>query len=266
MKIAVFDSGVGGLTVVKDILKAFPNASICYVGDTARVPYGTRSRQTIRQYARQISGFLFKQKIDILVVACNTVSSVALREIKKMSKVPVVGMIKPVTDEAVNFLGCRKIGVIGTNATINSRAYKNAIQKLNKKTKVIEMACPLFVPIAEEDLGKDEVAYMMARKYLRQSLRGVDCLILGCTHYPLLLGAIQKVLDKKVKILTCGEPAARKVGKLVGKVSDVIQKSRRKPKYVFYATDDPKKFQQMAKIFLGKKITKVKKLDLEKIV
>lgn len=266
MRIGIFDSGVGGLTVMRDLATAFPCAKIIYVGDTARVPYGTRSKETIKKYAKEIANFLLKKNIDVLVVACNTVSAVALNDIKKMAKVPVVGMIDPVVDEAVNFLASKNIGVIGTRATINSGAYEKAIKKINKSVKVTNIACPLFVPFAEEGWQGEKAITLVVKEYFRDNFKKIDCLILGCTHYPILMPAIKKNLDPKVKILTCGEPASREVGKVVGTVSDIIKVTNcKKPIYEFYATDDVERFKYLAQIFLGKKIVSVKKLNLDKI-
>lgn len=267
MIIGVFDSGFGGLTVVSDIIKAFPYAKIIYVGDNARVPYGNKSKQTIIDYSKQISKFLLSKKVDVIVVACNTASSVALADVKKMSSVPVIGMIEPVVDEAVNFIGCKKIAIIGTTGTIGSGSYEKEIRKLNKKVKTVAKACPLFVPIVEEGMQDHKIANIMAKEYLEKIKKtNVDCVILGCTHYPLLISTIQKTLGKKTKLLTCGEPAAREIGKKIGSVGDIIKGRGRKSEHEFYTTDDVKKFQVLGSKFLGKKINRVKKIDLDKIV
>ncbi len=266
MKIGVFDSGFGGLTVVKDLLHAFPFAKIIYVGDSARVPYGNKSKKTIIGYSLEIAGFLVSKKVDVIVVACNTASSVALSAVKKTSNIPVVGMIDPVVDEAVNYLGLRNVGVIGTSGTINSGAYEKKIKKIDKKINVVSQSCPLFVPVVEEGMQNHKITKILAKEYLKTIKDAkVDCVILGCTHYPLLYDVIQKTLGKKVKLLTCGEPASREVGKMVGKVGDIIKGRGRNVKHEFYSTDDVQKFQKLGSKFLGKKIDKIKKLDLDKI-
>lgn len=264
MTIGVFDSGYGGLTVVADILRALPYAKIVYVGDNARVPYGNKSQKTIIEYSKQISNFLISKNVDVIVVACNTASSVALGAVKKISKIPVVGMIEPVIDEAVNFLSYKKIGVIGTTGTINSCAYEKSIHKINKKIRVVSLACPLFVPLIEEGLVDHKITKIIAREYLSLKLKNIDCLILGCTHYPLISEMIQKIVGKKVKLLTCGEPAAREIGKKIGSVGDIVKGKGRKAKHEFYTTDDIDKFKKMGSTFLGYKIDKVKKLSLDK--
>lgn len=266
MTIGVFDSGFGGLTVVSDLMRAFPYAKIVYVGDNARVPYGTKSKKTVQGYSRQIARFLISKKVDVIVVACNTASSVALGAVKEISNVPVVGMIDPVVDEAVNYLGLDKIGVIGTNGTINSKAYEKKIKKIDKKAKVISQACPLFVPIAEEGMQNHRISKIMAKEYLKNIKKSkVDCLILGCTHYPLFRDVIQEELGDKIKLLTCGEPASREVGKVIGKVEDLFKGRGRPVRHEFYSTDDIEKFKKIGSMFLGKKITKVKKLSLESL-
>lgn len=265
MKIGVFDSGFGGLTVVKDLLRAFPYAKIIYVGDNARVPYGSKSKKTVQRYACEIARFLMTKKVDVIVVACNTASSVALDIVKKISNVPIVGMIDPVVDEAVNYLKCKNIGVIGTTGTIKSEAYKNKIKKLNKKVKIYSQACPMFVPLVEEGLVDHKVTNIMTKEYLLPRFKKVDCVILGCTHYPLLYRVIQEKLGKKVKLLTCGEPASREVGKVIGKVSDLLKSRGRPSKHEFYSTDDVEKFKEMGSKFLGKKISNVKKISLESL-
>jgi glutamate racemase len=265
MKIGVFDSGFGGLTVVKDILQAFPYAKILYVGDNARVPYGNKSKKTIIEYSKQIASFLLSKKVDVIVIACNTASSFAFDEVKRMGNIPVLGMIEPVIDEAINFSGYRKIGVIGTTGTINSQAYEKAIYKKDKKIKVVSQACPMFVPMVEEGLIDHKAIKLMAREYLSTKLKNVDCIILGCTHYPLISRVIKEVVGTKIKLLTCGEPTAREIGKKVGSVKDIIKSRGRRAKHEFYTTDDVKKFKELGSMFLGQKIDKVRKLDLDKI-
>lgn len=260
MRIGIFDSGIGGLTVAKEIVKELPWADIVYVGDTARVPYGPRSKSTIIQYSKEIIGYLLKQKVDIIAVACNTVSSVAIPEIKKMTKLPVVDMIAPAAEEAAKITKNNKIAVIGTIATINSNSYKKSIAKINPNIKVYQQACPLFVPFVEEGLGGDSLAIPIIKHYLNnKTINGSDTLILGCTHYP-LMAQIQKFLGKKVRTVSCGAPAARQIKKIAEKFS----KTNKKPKWDFLATDDPEKFSAQAKKFFGKDIN-IRLLALEKL-
>ena len=207
--IGIFDSGIGGLTVTKEIVKKLPNESIIYLGDTARVPYGTRSKEVIIQFAIQLTKFLLKRKVKFLVIACNTISSVALDKIKKISPVPVIGVIIPAVKKATEVIKNKKIGVIGTQGTIGSKAYEKEIKKIDPKIKVISTACPLFVPLAEEGLGNHEATKLLAEEYLKDIIAsGVDTLILGCTHYPLLLETISDIVGPKVTIIDSAQPTA----------------------------------------------------------
>jgi len=257
MKIGIFDSGIGGLTVAKEIVKAVPGADIVYVGDTARVPYGPRSKTVIIQYAKEIVGYLLKKKVDIIVVACNSVSSVAIPDIKKMAgKIPVIDMIGPAVDEALNLTKNKRIAIVGTTATINSGAYKKAIEKEDKIIKVFQKACPLFVPIVEEGLAGTNIANLAIKMYINdKSIDNVDTIILACTHYPLLLNQIKKFIRKDVIVVTCGAPAAQRVKSLVH------TSGSRKGKWEFFVTDDPEKFSWQAGKFFGKDIN-IKKISL----
>lgn len=262
MKIGVFDSGVGGLTVVKEIIKYFPNASIIYIGDTARVPYGSKGKKTIIRYAKEITNYLLKQKVDAIVVACNTVSSVAINELKKNTDIPIIDMINPVVLEAVKKTKNKKIAIIGTKATINSHAYKKQIQKIDGKINIYEKACPLFVPIVEEGLISHKITDIVIKYYLNKKyIDSVDTIILGCTHYPILKDQIKKNI-KNVNLISCGSPAAKKL-KIIFKAKKNIKKNKKD--FTCLVTDDPVSFKKTAEKFLGKKINKIKILSLERI-
>mgnify|MGYP005842606279 CR=1 FL=1 len=203
--IGIFDSGVGGLTVVKEIRKYYPNLNIFYLGDTARLPYGDKSEETIINYSYKNAKFLLSFNVDLLVVACNTSSSLSLPFLEREFKIPIVGMIKPGASLAVKMTKNKKIGLIGTRATIRSLAYKREIEKIDKRVEVFDTACPLFVPLVEEGLFEDEVTEIVARRYLRDlGEKKIDTLILGCTHYPVLIPTLKKILPD-VKIVTSGE-------------------------------------------------------------
>lgn len=206
--LGVFDSGLGGLTVVKDIKARFPGASVVYLGDTARVPYGPRGNEVITQFAREDVKFLSQFPLDALVVACNTVSAVAIDAVRKSVNVPVYEMIGPAARAASAATKNGHIGVIGTRATIASHAYKDRI----KNFTVHEQACPLFVPFVEEGEGESEALILLAKAYL-QSLKTaqVDTLILGCTHYPLLEKVIAKIMGPEVTLITCGAAVAEEL-------------------------------------------------------
>lgn len=203
--IGIFDSGVGGLTVVKEIRKSFPNQNIFYLGDTARLPYGDKSEETIINYSYKNTKFLLSFNIDLLVVACNTSSSMSLPFLEREFKIPIVGMIKPGAALALKITRNKKIGLIGTRATIRSLAYKREIKELDKSVEVFDTACPLFVPLVEEGLFEDEVTEIVARRYLKNfEEKGIDTLILGCTHYPVLIPTLKKILHG-VEMVSSGE-------------------------------------------------------------
>src|SRR5512143_3371045 len=207
--IGIFDSGVGGLTVLKEIIKALPQEDTIYLGDTARVPYGTKSPETLTRYSHEITSFLVKRDIKLLVAACNTASSVSLDSLKKRFDIPIVGVIEPGARRAACETRSGKVGVIGTAGTIRSSAYTKAIKRINPDIEVITRPCPLFVPLAEEGWVDNEVARLTARIYL-QGLKeqGVDTLVLGCTHYPILKGIVAEVMGEGVRLVDAGEETA----------------------------------------------------------
>jgi glutamate racemase len=210
--IGVFDSGIGGLTVVKAVRDLLPNESISYLGDTARVPYGPKSPETVQRYAIELADILIKQDAKVLVVACNTVSSVALPALMKSFPVPVIGVIEPGAHAALAASRNRRIGVIGTRATIRSGAYEKALRAADPSVKVTSQACPLLVPLIEEGLLNDEVTERMILRYLEPLLADeIDTLVLGCTHYPLLTGAMARVLRRQIMIVDSAQNCARAV-------------------------------------------------------
>lgn len=208
--IGVFDSGVGGLTVLKELALHFKNTHFIYLGDTARLPYGTKSPETIRAYSEQILNFLWAKKVDALVIACNTASS-QVQE-KTWKSVPVFNVIEPGARLAVASSRENRIGVLGTRALIGSHAYTQAIQKLSSKVEVFTQACPLFVPLAEEGWTDDPITNLIAYRYLQPLIAAkIDTLILGCTHYPLLKSAIQKVCGHSVQLIDSGKAIAEEI-------------------------------------------------------
>jgi len=196
--IGVFDSGIGGLTVVKEIIKLLPYENLVYFGDTARVPYGIKSKETIIKFSLENTLFLLQQDVKVIVVACNTSSSLALPIIRRHFKIPIIGVIMPGAKEAVYATKNKKIGVLGTRATINSNAYEEEIKRLDSGMHVYSQACPMFVPLVEEGWINDSITTKVAEKYLGlMRAKGVDTVILGCTHYPLLKSKIQEVMGKR---------------------------------------------------------------------
>lgn len=251
--IGVFDSGIGGLTVAREIVRTLPNESIIYLGDTARIPYGTRSKEVVTRFAKELMDYLLKQDVKALVVACNTISATCLEELQEISPVPVLGVIKPAAKLATKTTQSKVVGVIGTRGTVGSKAYDNEIAQLDNNIKVISQACTLFVPIAEEGLGNDEVSRLMADKYLAVfNGTNVDTLILGCTHFPLLRGIIQQSVGNSVRLIDSAQPTAKELKSVLeekGLLSDNNQ-----PNNKYLVTDAPQRVLEIASLFFGKEV------------
>lgn len=263
--IGVFDSGIGGLTVVKRFLSSLPNENIIYFGDTARVPYGSKSNSTVIEYSLQDARFLINKNVKAIVVACNTASSVAIDEIKKIFEVPVIGMIGPGSKAAIKKTKNKKIGVIGTRATISNSAYSKRLKSYDDSLEIFEKACPLFVPLAEEGWIHHEATYKIAEEYLSELReKEIDTLVLGCTHYPLLSDVIQEVIGKGVKLIDSGVASAEVVKEELKK-GNLLSNSKVKGKSEFYVSDIPAKFKEIAELFLGEPINDVHKVDPETI-
>jgi glutamate racemase len=264
--IGVFDSGIGGLTVVKHLSAALPNEHIVYFGDTARVPYGSKSNSTVIEYSIQDTNFLLHKNVKVVVVACNTASSIAISELQKKFSVPVIGVILPGAQMAVHESKSGRIGVIGTRATINNKAYSKAIKQKNNDIEVFEKACPLFVPLAEEGWTHHQATYEIAEEYLKElRKKGIDTLVLGCTHYPILADIIQEVIGRNVKLIDSGVATAEVVKKEIHKLK-LETNHKDYPNLDFFVSDIPTKFQEVAELFLGKKVNKAVKVDLEELV
>ncbi|HKI77383.1 MAG TPA: glutamate racemase [Ignavibacteriaceae bacterium] len=263
--IGVFDSGIGGLTVVKRLASALPRENIVYFGDTARVPYGSKSNDTVIEYAIQDANFLMSKNVKAIVVACNTVSSVALKELGNIFNVPIIGMIEPGAEFAISHSKNGKIGVIGTRATVNNIAYSNAIKKHNPDIEVFEKACPLFVPLAEEGWVNHKATYEIAEEYLKELReKEIDTLVLGCTHYPILAEVIQKVIGENVTLVDSGIASAEVVRTEVNRVGFETN-SGVAGNHQYYVSDIPVKFKEVAELFLGRPVKDVHKIDIEHI-
>lgn len=195
MSIGIFDSGIGGLTVFKEVAENFPKADIYYLGDTARVPYGNKSKETIIRYSIECATYLYHNfNVDVLIIACNTASSYALDTLKKILPIPVIGVVKPGAQVAVRYTKNKKVGVIGTVATIRSGSYQQELKQLNPDLEIHQKPCPLFVPLVEEGWIDNEIAKLTVKEYLQELIdKGIDTLILGCTHYPLLKNTIREI-------------------------------------------------------------------------
>lgn len=254
--IGVFDSGVGGLTVLKALARRMPSEHLIYFGDTAHVPYGSKSRETVTRYSLEVARFLNGRGLKLLVVACNTSSALALPSIQKALDVPVIGVIHPGARAAADATRNGRVGVIGTEATIASGAYAAALRHYRPRVRPSSAACPLFVPLVEEGWWRHEVTEAVAREYLAPLKRGgVDTLVLGCTHYPLLRGAIARVMGPKVALIDSAEQTAREADELLESLKRRRQGAPGRRE--FYCSDAPQRFARLARR-LGLKADSVK--------
>jgi glutamate racemase len=255
--IGVFDSGLGGLTVVKALMRFLPYEDIVYFGDTARVPYGTKSPEAIVRFSQENAMILCKHRVKMIVVACNSSSSYALDALRQTHDLPIVGVIGPGVNKALAVTRNKVIGVIATPATINSGAYTRQVQNRDKTIKVLTQACPLFVPLVEEGWFSHSVTREIAQEYLKRMKRTtMDTLILGCTHYPLLKNVLKKVLGPKVVLVDSAHEVARAVGKQLEDLS-LLRAGRHTAQYRFLISDRPNHFRGQAKRFLGCEIEHV---------
>jgi glutamate racemase len=258
--IGVFDSGIGGLTVLHQIILALPRENTVYLGDTARAPYGTKSVETVLRYSFENSEFLVEKGVKMIVVACNTSTAIALERLKTALLVPVIGVIEPGVRRAVASTKNNKIGVIGTEATIQSGAYTRALKAAHAVIEVYSRACPLFVPLVEEGWTDNAVVEMTVRAYLgslKQS--GIDTLILGCTHYPLLKKAIRKYMGSRVRLVDSAEETAKEVGAALKK--SALAKKSGKAAHGFFVTDAPERFIKVGRRFLGDKVESAVRIE-----
>ncbi len=254
--IGIFDSGLGGLTVFKAVKRLMPSENLIYFGDTARVPYGTKSKEAVIAFSKEITSLLSARGVKLIIVACNTASSLALEEARKVSKVPVIGVIEPGARAAAAATANNSILVTGTTATVSSGAYRRALKKLKPGAKVYEKACPLFVPLVEEGWCSKKLTELVASEYLSPlKKKGFDTVILGCTHYPLLKGVIARVLGGRVKIVDSAAAAASEAMNNLAsrKLLNVSGLGRA----WFIASDAPGKFKTLALRLLGIKIGRV---------
>jgi glutamate racemase len=252
--IGVFDSGLGGLSAVKEFLHVLPNEKIIYFGDTGRVPYGNRSRETINKYAFQDTRFLLENKVKMIVAACGTVSSVAGDELRAQLPVPYTGVVNPTAFAAAQKTKNGKIGIIGTAATIGSHSYKLRLEKLNKDFKVYEQACPLFVPLVENGIIRrdDQIVRLVVKRYLSQLKdEGIDTLILGCTHYPLLSDAIGDFMGDGVTLVDSGYETAKYSAKILQE-QNLLNPDSKVKNPEFFVSDTPDDFKNVAGLFLGR--------------
>ncbi len=258
--IGVFDSGVGGLTVVKQLMKEMPGEDIVYFGDTARVPYGTKSEATIKKFSIENVLFLLNFNVKLIIIACNTSSAIGLPFLSRYFSIPIIGVIKPGAKAAIRSTRNGRIGVIGTHATVASGAYECEVKSINPRIKVFSKSCPLFVPLVEEGWSAEGIVDTAARKYLSGLKgKGIDTIILGCTHYPLMRKAISKALGDSVKLVDSAEETAKEAKNLLEECGAKYP-GKRTGRARFYVSDSPDKFLSVARKFLGREIEKAEQV------
>ena len=264
--IGVFDSGVGGLTVAREIMKEIPSEKIIYFGDTARVPYGGKSKDTVTKYTRQIIRFLKTHDVKALVIACNTMSAYALEEVEKEIDIPIIGVVKPGARVAARVTKNKRIGVIATDGTINSGMYGRFLSNIDSDITVYGKACPLFCPLVEEEMLDDPVTDEMARRYLKELIeKDIDTLILGCTHYPLLMPAISKITGEDVRLVNPAHETAIGLKDMLADRNLFADESYMKNNnHDFYVSDAAEKFRLFASRILNDDTLQTSKVDIEK--
>ena len=261
--IGVFDSGLGGLTVLKEIMKILPNENIIYFGDTARVPYGPRSKETVTKYTFQAINFLIFKGVKAIVIACNTATARCLKEANEKYDIPIIGVIEAGARTAAYSTKNKIVGVIGTDGTIRSKAYNGEIGKIDKTIQIIDRACPLFVPIVEEGWSNTDIASLTAKRYLKELMdEGIDSLVLGCTHYPLLKRTIGEIVGEDVKLVNPAKETAKDLKKILEN-NDIVNYNE-DSMYEYYVSDIPEKFEVLAQEFLKTEISNVKSIEIQK--
>lgn len=250
--VGIFDSGLGGLTSARELFRVLPSESVVYFGDTARLPYGSKSKDTVTRFSLEIASFLVRQNIKCLLVACNTASSYALDALSQRLSIPVVGVIEPAIRAAVQVSPHGRIGVIGTIGTVGSGAYQKALQAITPGAMVVARACPLFVPLIEEGWLDHRVTRQVAEEYLLELRNGaLESLILGCTHYPLIAPLIADLMGPAVRLVDSGAEAARAVATLLAERGQLAEGA---PSHRFYVSDEPRNFTRIAQSFLGREL------------
>ena len=264
--VGVFDSGYGGLTVAREIMRQIPNERIVYFGDTARVPYGSKSKDNIIKFSRQIIRFLQTENVKAIVIACNTASALALDEMQQEFDLPILGVVKPGAKVAVETTANKRIGLIGTEANIRSGVYTRYIKSLDDEAKVFEKACPLFVPLVEEGWLHDDITLQVASRYLEElKEKDIDTLIMGCTHYPLIRSTIRKVMGDKVNLVNPAYETAIELKNLLERdnLANKCDVDSPSSMYRFYVSDAEEKFKLFANSILPFDITMTKQINIE---
>jgi len=259
--IGIFDSGLGGLTVVREIKKVLPGEDIIYFGDTARLPYGSKSKETVTRFSKENARFLLRFKVKLIVVACNTASSLSLPALTRLFTIPIIGVIRPGVEKALEVSDGSAVGVIGTRATISSDAYKRLLKRYMPGVKIISKPCPLFVPLVEEGWLDNNIASRIISEYLGTLKKaGVKTLILGCTHYPLLKKAINKFMGNGVRLVDSAHETARTVKRVLKERGLLSDRNKSRP-YRYFVTDEPENFKKIGEMFLGSRIGFIKRVN-----
>lgn len=264
--IGVFDSGVGGLTVAHELMRQLPKEELIYVGDTLRCPYGSRPKHEVRQFTNELVQFLLNKNVKMIVIACNTATAFTLNELKEKLNIPVIGVIQPGARAAIKNTKNKQIGIIGTEGTIRSEAYPDALQQINDALEVTSLACPLFVPMVEKGITDGEQAKLVVEETLRplRNTKDIDTLVLGCTHYPLLEKVIQDVMGDGVKIISSGEETARETSTIL-EIENLLYTGERTPKHSFFATGDLAVFQKISNSIFKRTIKDLRNVTIEKV-
>ncbi len=260
--IGIFDSGLGGLTILKTLSRALPKEKLIYFGDTVNVPYGSKSKKAVTRFSLDIAKFLESQHVKLIIVACNTASALALTELQKKISVPVIGVIEPGAAQAARSTKNNRVAILATEATVHSQAYPRALQRLNKQIRTYQQACPVFVPLIEEGWIHGPAGKLIIADYLASAAKsGADTIILGCTHYPVIKHLIAKQVGKKVHLVDSAEVLTAEVKNLLTRTKQLNTNGRGSLK--IYASDDPARFKRLAKNILGRELNRVylKKLN-----
>jgi glutamate racemase len=261
--IGVFDSGVGGLTVAREIIRQMPAEKLVYFGDTARVPYGSKSRDTVIHYSRQIYRFLMTKKVKAIVIACNTASAYALETLASESEVPIIGVIHSGARAAAAATKNGRIGIIGTSGTVDSKIYPKTIKAIQPEVEVIQKACPLLVPLVEEGLTHDSVTDEIIRRYVSEiKQKYIDTLVMGCTHYPLLRSAIRRIMGNSVTLVNPAYETAVELRELL-RSKELLGSEDNKAKHSFYVSDLAEKFRDFASSILPQEVKESIRIQIE---
>jgi len=260
--IGIFDSGVGGLTVVKEVIEELPNEKIIYFGDTARVPYGSKSKDTVTKFSKQIIRYLLTKNVKAIIIACNTASSNSLEEVQKEFDIPIIGVVEPGVSMACKATKSNKVGIIGTESTIRSSAYNKMIKEQNENISVIGKACPLFVPLVEEGWFEEDVTLQIVTKYLNIfKKQTIDTLVLGCTHYPLIANVIQKAIGNEVTLVNPAKECSKALKRILNDME--MNSENQKDENEFYVSDRVESFERLAKMILEKPLMAIEQINIE---